>query len=75
MSELRARLTVAQVREAERMAWASSRGDDTPDYFYDGIIFWRLLPDGEMAGAHPDELPASGWWHREDCPCPLCVRE
>ena len=67
------RYTLAEVRGAERMAWVSSTGDARADYFYDGIIFWRLGADIPLA-AHDAELPARGWWHREGCHCGLCER-
>jgi hypothetical protein len=66
------RYTLAEIREAERMAWASSSGARA-DYYYDGIIFWRLTATIPVA-ARDDELPERGWWHGEGCHCTLCER-
>jgi hypothetical protein len=65
------RYTLAEVCAAERMAWASSADDDRADYYYDGIIFWRLTADVPLAAREQDP-PARGWWHREGCHCALC---
>ena len=67
----RNRLSLAEVLELERRAWVASTGDE-PDFFFDGIVFWHLHPDGSRHAALPPELPQEGWWHREDCPCVIC---
>ena len=64
--------SLAQVREVERMAWACSADAAQPDFYFDGIIFWRLTPGGEQVVAQEEELPECGWWHKADCNCRLC---
>ena len=35
--------------------------------------FWRQLRSGERQAVSWPDAPASGWWHRPDCNCALCV--
>jgi hypothetical protein len=65
--------SLAQVREAERVAWTCSAHADRPDFHFDGIFFWRVTPRGEhVAVPEEQELPDTGWWHKADCNCRLC---
>lgn len=67
----RKRYTLQQIIEAARWAWSSS-GDDEPDVYFDGAVFW-CTPAGEArVAAVTDVLPQEGWWHAKDCFCALC---
>jgi hypothetical protein len=63
--------TLSQVIATERQAWASTTGSRA-DFFFDGIIFWRLTLTRRRV-ADPKELPLEGWWHKTTCNCPLCL--
>ena len=68
----RRRYTSDQIVQAGRWAWASSRGDDQPDLYFDGHRFWSW-PEGSVSNLAPIQtLPEDGWWHAEDCLCELC---
>lgn len=56
------------VQQAERMAWAKCNGRD---YYFDGTYFW-LNKNGSRWALRAQQTPEQGWWHREDCNCPLC---
>lgn len=64
--------SLAHVMEAGRWAWASSAGDETPDFYFDGTAFWFSPPGKGHSTAHGDALPREGWWHAPDCVCKLC---
>ena len=71
------RYSLSQVLDQERAAWASTADAGAhPDFFYDGIIFWRMPPEpGNPPRVAPaDDLPVEGWWHKDDCRCNLCRR-
>lgn len=66
------RHTYDQIVQAARWAWASSKGDDQPDLYFDGHQFWHQ-PEGRVSNLAPAEiLPKDGWWHAKDCLCELC---
>ena len=43
------------------------------EFFYDGFDFWRQLRSGERQAVSRLDVPASGWWHKPACNCPLCA--
>jgi hypothetical protein len=70
------RYTLCQIEAMERpaWAWASSGHADESDFFYDGIVFWKLVPHGKQRAAFAQDLPQEGWWHRDECACLACRR-
>jgi hypothetical protein len=64
--------SLAEVLQTERVAWASSTGAVAPDYYFDGVNFFRLDPEGRQWMVRLDEAPANGWWHKATCNCSLC---
>ena len=60
-----------QIVQAGRWAWASSRGDDEPDLYFDGAAFWSG-PTGRRTLVAAAALPQECWWHARDCHCELC---
>jgi hypothetical protein len=65
------RYTFEQIVSAGRWAWASSKGSDRPDLYFDGSQFWQQ--GGRQVKSAPIEtLPQDGWWHARDCLCELC---
>lgn len=67
----RRRFSRDQIIHAQRWAWASSRGDDDPDRYFDGSVFWSG-PKGARTLAATEAMPQEGWWHAKDCHCELC---
>jgi hypothetical protein len=63
-------LSLAQVSEAERKAWACV---ERSTFHFDGTDFWQY--DGEKWVKPWDQLPASGWQHSDSCPCRFCGEE
>ncbi len=63
--------TKEQILDAERVSWARPRNAEVR-YSYDGISFWRHRQGGVRTLTHAEEVPASGWRHREGCNCKLC---
>ncbi len=61
-----------QIHDAERFAWAGTDVAGEPQFFFDGISFWRRDGDGGTERVLADEVPDTGWWHRPRCNCPLC---
>jgi hypothetical protein len=72
MRPLQRRYSLDQVVRAERWAWASSRGDDEPDLYFDGTAFWSGTRGGGRAPVTAETAPREGWWHAKDCHCELC---
>jgi hypothetical protein len=64
--------TIEQVMKAERVSWTPPRGPGEAEYYFDGIHFWRQWVAGARRLAYPNEPPARGWRHRDDCNCALC---
>jgi hypothetical protein len=65
------RYSVDQIVQATRWSWASSRGDDEPDRYFDGVAFWKETETGR-AMVSAEAMPQEGWWHANDCHCELC---
>ena len=61
-----------QIIHAGRWAWASSRGDDEPDLYFDGGVFWSGPQGVALAPVAAEATPQEGWWHAKDCHCELC---
>jgi hypothetical protein len=64
-------LTRSDVLEAERPSWAGRLWDESPEFYYDGVNFWRCAPH-ERELLFPRLTPEIGWWHRAGCRCPYC---
>ena len=62
-----------EVLRAERWAWAGAGRGRRAEFFYDGFDFWRQLRSGERQAVSRLDAPASGWWHKPACNCPLCA--
>ncbi len=61
-----------QVIHAGRWAWTASRGDDEPDLYFDGAVFWSGAKGGGRTSVAAETVPQEGWWHESDCRCELC---
>jgi len=68
----RQRYSFEQIAQAGRWAWASSRGDEEPDFSFDGVSFWHEQARGHRSRVAADAVPREGWWHAKDCACDLC---
>ena len=71
MQQSNRRLTLDQVIETERHAWAGPDKDGR-QFHFDGILFWRTSSSAEPLAAKIGEVPQLGWWHKADCNCPAC---
>jgi hypothetical protein len=60
MRPLQRRYSLDQVVRAERWAWASSRGDDEPDLYFDGTAFWSGTRGGGRAPVTAETAPREG---------------
>lgn len=73
-----ARLTVEEVRDADRYAWWQPDYGDVlsadvfPLFAYDGINFWAFPALFERLLSNWDEVPAEGWRHDALCRCEFC---
>jgi len=65
------RLTLEEVLETERHAWAASNMVGRCISF-DGIEFWVSVDQRPLRVALKSEIPWSGWWHKDSCNCRLC---
>lgn len=61
------------ILKADRWAWAGEVTRQRAAFFYDGFDFWNQLRSGERHAVFRTEAPASGWWHKPACNCPLCT--
>ena len=66
------RYDCAEVLKADRWAWAGEVTGKRAGFFYDGFDFWRRLRGGRRQAVSRLDAPASGWWHKPACNCPLC---
>ncbi|HOU28763.1 MAG TPA: hypothetical protein PLJ89_07610 [Thermoleophilia bacterium] len=73
MKSGRERFSRFQVLCAEREAWLEGGASAGHDYYYDGVSFWRLLPDGTRRLLPSWRTPGHGWHHAEGCTCELCA--
>ncbi len=63
-----------QITAAGRPATCEPLSPGEDHYRYDGINFWRMHGEHSLLASAGD-APASGWWHRDSCNCPLCRGE
>ena len=61
-----------QIHDAERFAWTGPEVDGEPEFFFDGISFWRRSVSRPTERVLADHVPDQGWWHSPKCNCPLC---
>ena len=65
------RLTLDEVLETERPAWAGPN-KGICSIIFDGIEFWVTSDTGSRRVALKREIPLSGWWHKDGCNCRVC---